>query len=155
MIEIYHGRYLDIHKKRINLMKVCFTKYNYGVRVLYLLAIACLFEIAPYGCRDKEVLSEVKNGRPLLSNKIDISSDDLLALVRSVVMKKCQGLSEEEKEVVLRSVPKTGRYRMAETFGQYFWIWNLPTGRSVQVFYTGDLKPRINTEHIVVRLLNK
>jgi hypothetical protein len=136
-------------------MKAFYTKDICEYSVLYLLVIACIIAIANYGCRDRQVLSEGKNDRHVLSNEIDISSDDVLALVRSVVMKKCQGLSKEEKEFIQRSVPKIGRYQMAGTFGQYFWIWDLPIGRSVEVFYTGNLEPRINTENILVRFSNK
>ncbi|MHC4694186.1 MAG: hypothetical protein ACYS67_15700 [Planctomycetota bacterium] len=136
-------------------MKAFYTKDICECRILYLLVIACIGAIATYGCREKKVLSEGKNGRYVLSNDIDITSDDVLVLVRLEVIKKCQALSEQEKELILRSVPKTGRYQMAKTFGQYFWIWNLPMGRSVGVFYTGDLKPSINTEYIVVRCSSK
>jgi hypothetical protein len=39
---------------------------------------------------------------------------------------------------------------MAGAFGQYFWNWDLPTGRTVNVRYSGDIKPLLDKENITV-----
>ena len=118
------------------------------VRIPCLFVIACSFVILICGCMDRK-------SDYALANEISLSSDDVLALVRSVVMKQGQRLSDEEKEIILQSAPKLAQYRMAETFGQYLWSWNLPTGRTIEVKYTGDLKPMIDTEKMIVVFLNK
>jgi hypothetical protein len=72
-----------------------------------------------------------------------------------VVIEKGQELFEEEKKIILRSVPKTAQYQMAGTFAQYIWSWNLPTGRTIEVNCVGALKPRIDTDRMVVFFSNK
>ncbi len=135
-------------------MKGYCTKDISALRVLCLLAIACIVAIATSGCKDREVLSEEKNDREVSLNEMDISSDNVVALVRSIVIEKGQELSEEEKKIILRSVPKTAQYKMAGTVGQYIWSWKLPTGRAVEASYVGDLK-QIDTERLAVLFLNK
>lgn len=135
-------------------MKGYCTKDISALRVLCLLAIACIVAIATSGCKDRGVLSEEKNDREVSLDEIKASSDEVVALVRSVVMEQGQKLSEEEKKIILRSAPKTAQYKMAGTVGQYIWSWKLPTGRAVEASYVGDLK-QIDTERLAVLFLNK
>lgn len=121
---------------------------------IYLSVITCLFLVATCGCKDKEIAPKEKNGHPVLRNRINASSAEVFNLIRSVVIEKIQGLSEEEKKIILQSAPKTAQYKMAGTVGQYIWSWKLPSGRVVEASYVGDLK-QIDTEKLVVLFSNK
>lgn len=90
-------------------MKEQFNAKNNVFDGIYLLVVACLILVATYGCREKEIPPEDRNSPYSSLNEVNASSDKVVALVRSIVMKQGQRLSEEEKEVVLQSVPKTAR----------------------------------------------
>lgn len=66
------------------------------------------------------------------------------------MIEESRELSETEKKIILHSTPRIGRYKMAGAFGQYFWNWDLPTGRTVNVRYSGDIKPLLDKENITV-----
>ena len=136
------------------LMKGFYPKINM-LSGIYLLVITCLVLVATCGCKNKEIPPEEKNGHPLSPNGVNTSSNEVLNLIRSIVIEKSQVLHDDEKKIILQSVPKTAHYKMAGTFGQYIWSWNLPTGRKIEVYYVGDLNSPIDTEKITVLFSNK
>ena len=115
---------------------------------IYLLVIPCLILIAVCGCKNKETLRQ-KNVSQALLNETKASSGHVITLVRSIVMKRGQGLSEEEKKIILRSIPEVAQYKMAGTAGQYVWSWKLTTGRAVGASYLGNLE-QVDTDKMVV-----
>jgi len=141
-------------RRNISMTKRFYVK-NKVLSGIYLLVTTCLVLVATCGCKNKEILPKEESGYQVSPNSINISSDEVFNLIRSVVIEKGQELSEEEKKIILRSVPKTAQYQMAGTFGQYIWSWNLPTGRMIEVRYVGDLKSPIDTEKITVLFSNK
>ena len=104
---------------------ICFYAFN------------CLVIAAIYGCTTQQ---------NLLAEK-----DKFVANVRSVVLERGQMLSDQEKVFIMQSNPETRQYKMAGTFGQYSWHWSLPTGRSIDVSYTGDLAT-FDTHKIIIQL---
>ena len=102
------------------------------------------------GCAYKETPSErIKEN--ISQDKQELQKDNTLTLIRTVVIKQLKSLSEKEKETVLLSTPQFAQYRMADSFGQYRWSWNLPTGHTLTANYIGPLN-KINTEEIVIWL---
>ena len=66
-------------------------------------------------------------------------SDSTLHLIRDAIINKGQ-LSNQEKKAILETTPKVGRYKLAGEFKQYKLLWDLPTGRSVLVSFTGSIE---------------
>lgn len=104
----------------------CYTKGIDTLRILCFCTLTCLVVPAIHGCATQQNLL--------------VEKDEVVALVKSVVLEGHQMLSDEDTAFIMQSSPETGQYKMAGTFGQYFWHWSLPSGRSIDVSYTGDLK---------------
>lgn len=121
MIGQAYSRELNRHGAVNEILMQSFYLKNNVLSGIYLLVVTCLVLVATCGCRKKEILSGERNSHHVSSDEIKASSDKVVALVRSIVMKQGQILSDEEKKIILRSVPKTAQYQMAGTFGQYLW----------------------------------
>lgn len=67
-------------------------------------------------------------------------SDSTLHLIRNAAINNIGQLSNEEQRTILETTPQVGRYKLAGEFKQYKLRWDLPTGRSVLVSFTGFIE---------------
>ena len=102
----------------------------------YLIALSSMFALT---CRmsSTEELPE-KDKKTVYSD--ESLSDSTLYLLRNAAINSVGQLSNEEKKHILETVPHVGRYILAGEFKQYKWRWDLPTGRSVRVSFTGFIE---------------
>jgi hypothetical protein len=77
--------------------------------------------------------------------------DEYIANIRSIVLDRIEILSEQEKIFIMQSDPEVRQYNMAGMFGQYGWIWNVPTGRSIHVSYIGDIT-KFDKDEVIIKL---
>ena len=117
-----------------------YAKNTYKFRVFCSLVIIFFVISAIYSCKDNVVSSSEKNKHGESFNYKIQSTNKVVDLIRSVVIKQTKTLSNREKVVILNSAPDTCRYRVGLNFWEYYWFWRLPTGRTIKVTYTGFLE---------------
>lgn len=81
-----------------------------------------------------------------------LSDPNTLRLIRNVAINNIPMVSNEEERAILERSPQLGQYKMAGSFGQYGWRWDLPTGRSVVVSFTGNIN-HIEVDKLQVAVL--
>jgi len=106
-----------------------------GMLLYWVILCVILFE-----CKGCNHGADEKDDRDISSHVTKELTDEVLASIRSAAIGQSEGLSVDEKEFILRSIPGIGRYRMGLTLWEYYWSWKLPTGRLAVARYMGDLK---------------
>lgn len=120
--------------------------YKCAMRISRKQNITCIIYYFAFNCLLISMICGCAVQQDLLAEK-----DEYIANLRFVVLDRVEILSEQEKIFIMQSDPKVQQYKIAGTFGQYGWIWNVPTGRSIIVSYTGDLTT-FDTDKIMIQL---
>lgn len=99
-----------------------------------------LLQVEPITPEFEAVLKQHKK-----NDKGAVTSDEnlpgsALDQIRNAAINTTGNLSDEEKKIILETAPQVGRYKLAGEFKQYKLRWDLPTGRSVLVSFTGYIK---------------
>lgn len=121
------------------------NKKGFNIKCNFFYIMIFLLSVISSGCRN-EVSPETKPEYGITSftdkRLCDLLlSPDVLRVVRELVLKQVPDLSEQDKSVILKVNPEIARYKMAATFGQYGWRWEVPSGHIISVAYMGDITP--------------
>jgi len=116
-------------------------KYTVFIAVVLSLNLSCVL---------KESV-DINDPNISASDYTNVSNDDVVNIVRSVVISQIPELSNEEKMTIMYIPPETGVYKMGGPFGQYIWSWELSKGQWITVSYIGSLSPTIDTSQFEVK----
>ncbi len=101
-----------------------------------LIALSWMFALT---CRMSKTEKLPDKDKEKVSSDENLPDSTTVQQIRNAVLNNIAQLSNEEKKIILETAPLFARYEIAGPVGQYGWRWDLPTGRSVSVSFTGDI----------------
>ena len=106
------------------------------------IALYCLIALSWMGastCRTSKTEELPDKDKEEVPSDESLPDSTTVQQIRNAVLNNIPELSDEEKQIILERAPLFARYEIAGPVGQYGWRWDLPTGRSVSVWFTGDI----------------
>ena len=110
----------------------------YDAIKLKLIVIVFSFAMCILGCSNKKT-DDILEERVYQYKEISPADSNVLSVVRAVVISSAN-LTDEEKNLIKNEPPICSTYYISDSFGQFYWDWNLNPQKRIHIQLVGDLE---------------